>query len=215
MRFDASLFPKFRKEKIEEAEQVSNPGTVGYQCIHIGRPVLQLLPGMDEEVASQPENNRRRKKPGDISGIRHIHEKHTDHGYRKGQKNDSDGFPLEFLIILAADFFGFFGCFFFLADQQIISGILHGFLQGFRRTDERIIFHCRRCCRIIHLCQTDTRLLIQGFVHPIGTCRTTHSHHRKGSCCCFRLRHDLFRLVYLQMKLFFLFRTHSHVYKSR
>ena len=194
MRFDASLFPKFRKEKIEEAEQVSNPGTVGYQCIHIGRPVLQLLPGMDEEVAPQPENNRRRKNPGDISGIRHIHEKHTDHGYRKGQKNGSDGFLLEFLIILVSDLFGFFGCFFFLADQQIISGILHGFLQGFRRTDERIIFHRRRCCCIIHLCLTDTGLLIQSFVHPIGTCRTTHSHHRESSCCCFRIRHRKFCL---------------------
>src|SRR5690554_1138554 len=58
MRIQTPVLPEVGPQHIKNAEHISNPRTQRHQSIHIGRAVLQLSPGVDKEVAPQPQHHR-------------------------------------------------------------------------------------------------------------------------------------------------------------
>ena len=165
---DAPFQPKLREQHVEQAEQVGDSGAVGYQRIHIGGAVFQLFPCAGKETSSQPEYDGSREQPHNKIGVRHIHKEHADNHNGHGQDDGPCGAEFQRAIFFVVRLLHFIRCILILFNQQVVSGILHGLLQGFGRAILGVIFHSCRCRSIIYGCFSDAGLAVQRLFHSCG-----------------------------------------------
>ena len=105
MGFHAAPRPEFREKEVEDAEQVGHERAVGHQCVHVGRPVAQLPPGVGVEISAEPEHHRRGQQPGHPSRVGPVHEAHPDDGHGQGQCDGPDAVTLQTMVFLVVRLF--------------------------------------------------------------------------------------------------------------
>ena len=152
--------PKPGEQHVKQAEKVSNPGTVGYQRIHIGRAMFQLLPCAGKETSSQPEYDGGGEQPHNEIGVRHVHKEHADNHNGYGQDDGPCGTEFQRSIFFVVRLLQLIRRILILFYQQVVSGILHCLLQGFGRAIPGVIFHGRHCRSVVYGRFLDAGLMV-------------------------------------------------------
>ena len=204
MRRDAFLYPELREKQVEGTEQIGYSGTVGHQRIHVGGAVLQLLPGVDEEIPAQSEDHQGSQYPHDVSGIRQLGKAHGNDRQWQGERNGSDGPALQLDIMPVPQP----GCLRFdvggSINQQVVAGVSDCLPQLLRGTCFGWVRNGNGCRCIIDTGGYSFQT-VQGLVYPSCTGRTTHSDDRKNlfdSCVFFRIFfHMLFTFQKFRAKI--------------
>ena len=185
VRLNAPRQPKFREKQVEKAEQIGDSGTDGNQRIHVGRPVAELFPGVDEELPSQSENDRGGERPHGVFHGRSVHEQHTSGHNRKTKPRRPKSPPFERPVMRRTNVRRLVLRRAFRVGQQVVTGRLHGPLQRPGRALPRTVVHPRRSGSVVHMRRLDARQAVERLIDP--DCARSAAH----ACDRERIRDDL------------------------
>ena len=177
VRFESAPEPELRVNGVEQAEQESDRRAEGHQRIHVGLPVAQLFPSVDEKAAPEKKQYRQRQYEHDPVAVRHVHEQHGDHDDRQREQPRSDRVVPQAQVAVA------FGLLLFdlsalFVDDQVVSRSLDGGADLLRR-DLRFVESNRQPvgCEI-HRCVGDSGQFPHGLFDAHGAGRAAHFQYR-------------------------------------
>ena len=189
VRFHSPREPELRKNEVEQTEQVGDARTQCDQRIHRGRTVAQLLPGIHEKSASQPEDDRSGQQRHNRTAVGHIHKEHTDHDHRNRQHDSPESPPFQVPVPLPVHPLQLVGRVIIRIGEHVVTALLHGLPESFRRGLHRVVFdRCGRS-RQIDGSRDDARLGIENFFHTCSTSGAVQPRKGKSPFYIFTFRH--------------------------
>jgi hypothetical protein len=151
--------------------------------------VAQLLPGIHEKSASQPEDDRSGQQRHNRTAAGHIHKEHTDHDHRNRQHDSPESPPFQVPVPLPVHPLQLVRRVVIRIGEHIVTALLHGLPEFFRRGLHRVVFdRCGRS-RQIDGSRDDARLGIENFFHTCGTSGAVQPRKGKSPFYIFTFRH--------------------------
>ena len=152
-------------------------------------PEAQLLPGIHEKSASQPKDDRSGQQRHNRTAVGHIHKEHTDHDHRNRQHDSPASPPFQVPVSLPVHPLQLVGRVVVRIGEHIVTALLHGLPEFFRRGLRRIVFDRSGRGRQIDGSRDDTRLGIENFFHTCGTSGAVQPRKGKSPFYIFTFRH--------------------------
>ena len=116
-----------------------------------------------KKSASQPEDDRSGQQRHNRTAAGHIHKEHTDHDHRNRQHDSPESPPFQVPVPLPVHPLQLVGRVIIRIGEHIVTALLHGLPEFFRRGLHRVVFNRCGRSRQIDGSRDDARLGIENF----------------------------------------------------